>query len=430
MMIKRNQIAATIGLVLILAAVVPLSADDFRFTGFVDHYIGIEPTEGSENLRTRIFMEPWFSGSVGDSGIKWTLSAKTWVQPVGEPEAISPADILDEAWLFMPIGPFDLSLGQKLTGYGFADVFGPLNVVHGGNSTLLSLDDAYDSSLPVPMIQLQFYPSFESSIDLVYVPLTRPDCEQINPVYLSSTQDTIVWNTDSYILDNPHSIFINYQYYGEKADFQLFYGWYTDQAPDFIVETIDSAVPSEITTVYNKAQTFGAAYSIRLGNGTFSQDAAFKWTTDFAGTDIGARNSELTLNTQWLVNLPGDILSQYSLVYSYFFNHGNHATGSDPEAAAYIAEAVQDFHTQPLQHIAFIVAHFEQSFLREKMKAQLNVAYFFSPEMYFAPRLSYAMTDNWTLETGADINLGDPSDAALRRNPNNDNVYLRLAFRY
>jgi hypothetical protein len=304
MMIKRNQIAAAIGLMLILAAIAPLAADEFRFTSFVDHYIGIEPAEGSENLRTRVFMEPWFSGAIGDSGMKWTLSAKTWVQPIGNPGAISPADILDEAWLFLPIGPFDLSLGQKLTGYGFADLFGPLNVVHASNSTPLSLDDAYDSRRPVPMVQLQFYPSYESSIDLVYVPLARPYREQPDPVYLSGTQDTILWNTEPFILDKPHSIFVNYQYYGEKFDFQLFYGWYTDQTPDFIVETVDSAVPSEITTVYNRAHTFGAAYSTRLGNGTFSQDAAFKWTKDFAGTDIGARNSELTLNTQWLVNLP------------------------------------------------------------------------------------------------------------------------------
>ncbi len=430
MMIKRTQLAVSIGFLLVLVASAPLYADDFRFTGFVDHYAGIEPAEGFGNLRTRIFMKPWFSGDLGNSGIQWTLSANAWVQPIGEPYAISPEDILDEAWLFLPVGPFDLSLGQKLVGYGFADLFGPLNVLHGANSTALSLDDGYDSRRPVPMVQLQFYPSYESSLELVYIPFTRPDREQFGSVYLPETKDTVVWDTEPFIVDNPHSIFVNYQYYGEKVDFQIFYGWYTDQTPDFIVETIDRTVESEISTAYNKAHTFGAAYSTRLGNGTFSQDAAFKLTKDFAGTDIGAQNSELTLNTQWLVNLPLGILSQYSVVYSYFFNHGNHTEGSDPDASAYLAEAVQGFHTQPLQHIAFIAGHFERSFLREKMKAQLNVGYFFSPEMYFAPRLSYAITDNWTMESGADINLGNPPEVALRRNPNNDNAYIRLAFRY
>lgn len=426
---RRSKCAAVV-LLLALFLAAPVAANEFRFTGFVDHYAGIEASDGYGNLRTRVYMKPWFSGAVGGTGMKWTLSANAWLQPIGEPYAVPPADILDEAWLFLPLGPFDLSIGQKIAAYGFADIFGPLNVVHGANRTPLSLDDAYDNRKPVPMAQLQFYPSHESALDIVYVPFARPDRERIDPAYLPGTQDTVLWSKDAFVRDKPHSIFVNYQRYGEKVDFQLFYGWYTDQTPDFVVSAVDGSVASNIRTVYNKAQTFGAAYSTRLGNGTFSQDAAFKWTKDIAGTDIGAKNSELTLNSQWLVNLPGGILSQYSLVYSYFFNHGKHPEGSDPEAAAYLAEAVQGFHTQPLQHIAFIVAHFERSFLREKMKAQLNVGFFFSPEMYFAPRLSYAISDNWTVETGADINLGNPPDSALRRNPNNDNAYLRMAFRY
>lgn len=427
---QHNRIAAILSVILSIGIVPLLSAEEFRFTGFVDYYTGIEPSEGMENLRTRVFMNPWFSGNLGKGSITWILSAKAWVQPIGEPYAIAAADILDEAWLFIPLGPFDLSLGQKLIAYGFADLFGPLNVLHGGNSTLLSLDDGYDSRMPSPLIQLKFYPRYDSSLELVYIPLTRPDRERLNPVFLPGTLDTVIWSTEIFIWDKPHSVFVNYQYYGEKVDIQLFYGWYTDQIPDFIIPTVDGALASEIHTAYNKAHTFGGAYSTRLGNGTFSQDFAFKLTSDFNGTDIGAQNSGLTLNTQWLVNLPWEILSQYSLIYSYFFNHGNHAQGGDPVAAEYLAKAVQGFHTQPLQHIAFIVAHFERSFLREKLKAQLNVGFFFSPEMYFAPRLSYAASDNWTLETGADINLGSPPDAALRRNPNNDNAYLRLVFRY
>ena len=43
---------------------------------------------------------------------------------------------------------------------------------------------------------------------------------------------------------------------------------------------------------------------------TLSQDFAFDLTSDLPGTDIGAQNSSLTLNTQLLVNLLGNILSQ------------------------------------------------------------------------------------------------------------------------
>jgi hypothetical protein len=76
------------------------------------------------------------------------------------------------------------------------------------------------------------------------------------------------------------------------------------------------------------------------------------------------------------------------------------------------------------------VAHFEKSFLREKLKTQLNAGFFFSPEIYLAPRLAYSLSDYWSFETGADINLVNPPDDDLRRNPNNDNFYVRLLYRY
>jgi hypothetical protein len=95
-----------------------------------------------------------------------------------------------------------------------------------------------------------------------------------------------------------------------------------------------------------------------------------------------------------------------------------------------LSEEIRNFHAQPYRHIAFAVSHFERSFLREKLKAQLNVGFFFSPRVYLAPRLAYALTDYWIAETGADITLGEPPDYDLRRNPSDDNFYVRLLYRY
>ncbi|MFW6274539.1 MAG: hypothetical protein ACOC2P_01745 [Spirochaetota bacterium] len=425
-------------LIVLLSAALPLSAQEFRFVAFLDYYGGIEPEEGYENLRARLFMRPRFSGFHEGLNFEWLLSAALWVQPLqpgggtyeGGPYAIDSWDILHEAYLLFPYRKFDLSLGQKIVTYGFADVYGPLNALHSTNRTPLSLDDGYDNRRPDPLVQLRFYPSFEDTIELTYVPFTRPYRERSGSVYLPDTQDTVVWSDDPYITDNPHSLFFNYNRYGLKADWQLFYGWYTEHTPDFEISQIDSAVPTDIETVYHKKHTFGVAYSTRLGNTTLSQDFAFNLTNDLSGKDIGAQNSDLTVNTQLLTNLPGDILGQFSLIYSYFFNHNGHKPGSDPEAAEYLAEEIQSFHTQPLQHIAFLVSHFEKSFLREKLKTQLNLGFFFSPEIYLAPRLAYSLSDYWSLESGADITLGPPPDTDLRRNPWNDNFYIRLLYRY
>lgn len=407
-----------------------LSAQTFQFVTFADYYGGIEPSEGYENLRSRVFMRPQFSGYDDTTGIEWNLSANLWVQPLGDSYAIDSWDILYETYLFRSFDYFDITLGQKTVTYGFADIYGPLNALHSTARDLYSLDDAYDSRQPDPLLQLSFYPTYEDTIEVTYVPVTRPDREQDEDVYLTESDDTIEWSDDAFILDSLHSLFLNYSHYGEKFDLQFFYGWYTENTPDFDITDPDSSSHSDIETVYHKKHTFGFAYSTRLGNGTFSQDFAFNLTSNFDGTDIGAQNSDITVNTQYLYNLPWNILSQYTLVYSYFINYDNYDVGSDSAAASYLAEQINNFHNQPYEHIAFIVGHFEKSFLREKLKTKLNVGFFFSWELYLAPRLSYSLSDYWIFETGADINLGDPSGDDLRRNPNNDNFYVRLLYQY
>ena len=104
-------------------------------------------------------------------------------------------------------------------------------------------------------------------------------------------------------------------------------------------------------------------------------------------------------------------------------------TGGDGDSADYLAEAIQGFHTQPVQHVAFIVEHLEKSFLRERLKAQLNIGLFY-PNLYIAPRASLSITDYWSFETGADVILADPQEDEFRRNPSDDNYYLRIIYRY
>ena len=419
-----------IALLILTSASIGLNAQGFEFLSFMDYYGGIEGSEGYKNLRSQIFMRPKFYGSNETGWLQWELSATLWAQPLGNPSAIDPWDILHTAYLLLAFNDFDISIGQKILSYGFADIFGPLNVLHSTNRYPLSLDDPYDAQRPDPMIQLRFYPSFQDSIELVYVPITRPDRERPGPINLPTSQDRILWYDKPYITDNLHSFFINYSHYGEKIDLQFLYAWYTDHTPDFILGETLGSQSSDIRTTYRKKHSFGFAYSTQIWNMTLSQDFGFNLTEDIRGTDIGAQNSDIIVNTQLLANLPWGILSQYSLIYAFFINHGKHSSGQDTAASSYLAREIQGFHTQPRQHILFLVAHFEKSFLREKLKTALNYGFFFSLEMYFAPRISFAISDYWTIETGADITLGNPPSDDLRRNDFNDNYYLRLIYRF
>jgi len=427
---SRTGLCVVSLIIFFFCGAVSLPAQEFRFVSFFDYYGGIEPEDGYENVRTRLFMHPRFSGFNTSLNFEWVLSAQLWAQPLGEQYAIDAEDILFEAYLMFPFEKFDFSLGQKLVTYGFADVYGPLNILHSENKLVLSLDESYDKRRPDPLIQIRFYPTFEDTIELTYVPVTRPDRERTDQAALPQSSDTVVWSDDPYITDPLHSVFFTYSRYGRKADIQLLYGWYVEHTPDFRVPETELAISSDITAVYRKKHTFGAAYSTRLGNSTLSQDFAFNLTEDLSGTDIGAQNSDITINTQLLTNLPADILGQFTLVYSCFINHDEYDPGSDPDAAGYLASEIQSFHNQPLQHIAFVVGHFERTFFRNRLKAQLNTAFFFSPKIYIAPRFAYSLTDYWAFEGGADITLGDPPDYDLRRNPSNDNFYVRMVYRY
>lgn len=412
--------------VLLILPLTGVGALDFRFTSWMDWYGGVEPSEGFENLRTRVYMAPEWSGGIGNSSIEWQLAPRLWVQPLGEPSAIDPWDILFEGYLFFPFDNLELTVGQTLSSYGFADVMGPLNIAHSTSRAPFSLDEFFDSRRPDPLVRLTWFPTFEDTLELTYIPVGRRDRERPGPVELPQAGGRrVIWDDDPYILDEPHSVFLNYRRFGERFDIQVLYGWYVDRTPDFVVGD------ETLTPVYNRAQTAGVAWATRLAGGTFSQDIAFDLTRDFDGTNIGGKNSRLTVNSQLLLFLPADILSQFSLVYSWFPNHGNHdLLDGDAALTAYLAEEIQGFHLQPLEHIAFVIAHFERAFLRERLQTELNVGFFFSPEVYLAPRVSWSFSDNWMITAGADITLGDPPDEDLRRNPWNDNVYARMIFRY
>ena len=409
-------------------AAASLEAQNFEFVSFIDYYGGIETSIGYENLRTRLFMRPGFFGTDDWSGLEWKISANLWAQPFfGESANIDPWDILDEAYLMLPFNFFDITLGNTILTYGFADVYGPLNTAHSTNRIAYSLAGGFDGRRPDPVVRLRFYPSFEDTIELSYVPVTRPDRERPDNVSLPGGR-RVEWDRRPYITDpeNLHSFFVNYSRYGEKVDLQFLYAWYTDQTPDFAVPETTGAGASVIRPVYRKKHTFGFAYSTRIWNMTLSQDFAFDLTHDLThnlkGSDIGAQKSGFIVNTQLLVNLPWNILSQYSLVYGFFIHHNDHQSGPAGE--------IQSFHNQPRRHIAFIAAHFERSFLRNKLKAELNLGFFFSPNIFIGPSIAFALSDHWQVAAGADIRLGDPPDAHLRRNPSNDNFYVRLLFRY
>ena len=428
-------------LVLLLAGGL-LIAQEFRLLGFIDYYADIEPATEYETLTNRYFLQPSFSGPLFGSDLELNLSAHLWYQPLSEDrrmwdereEFVADENILNEAYLALPLESFDLFLGQKYVTFGFADVFGPLNAVNGADTTILSLDDPRGRR-PDLLAQVQFYPNFNDFFELVYIPFPRPDYEPRGSVALDGPNLDLEldFDSDPYLTENPHSLFLRYYHMSESFDLQLVYGWYTKQTPSFDFSSLSMA-PLKLTgtaeTEYDRNQLFGAGISTIIGNIAFAQEAAFNWTEDLDGDDLGIKNSDITANSQLTGNAFNGALWQLNLIYQHVINHDDGETIGSGGADADLRDEINDYFNQPVQNIAFMIGHLEKSFLRNKLKLAVNGGFFFSSRLYVAPRAAYALSDRLQLELGADIWTAEMKENDLMRQSDGDNIFLRLKYEY
>ncbi|MEA1911987.1 MAG: hypothetical protein U9N32_10015, partial [Spirochaetota bacterium] len=95
-----------------------------------------------------------------------------------------------------------------------------------------------------------------------------------------------------------------------------------------------------------------------------------------------------------------------------------------------LIDEFNNYFNQPVQNIAFLIGHLHNSFFREKLYLALNVGFFFSTDIYLAPRIAYALSDTMKIEAGADIKTDEPSDYTLARGNLSDNYYVRLKYEY
>lgn len=396
-----------------------------------EYFQGIEPSEEDFNYFWDIYAFMKLSGYHDNSGLEWHLTAQYAAYPLEEDRLLDWRYILDEAYLFLPLGSIDISLGQKYANYGFTDVFSPLNCVNAQITNQYSLDASYLKDLPNPMLHLQYYPSFEDVVELIYIPVSRPDQYSGGQVFLNKgnlNNLSVSMESPAYITESLHNIYFIYNRYSEKADFQFLYGWYMDQTAYFDLDGLSNTggiLNGEIDRSYQRKQTIGAAYSTNIGNFAFSQDLAVNWTENLDGTKAGWRKSDISANSQIQTSLFGGYLTQVTMVYQYLVGYDNEENLDED-----LQEEFYSYYQQPVPHILFFVGHVEKMYLRDKMKAQLNVGFFFSPDIYIAPRLSYNIKDNLICETGADITLGDPGNLLLKQNAINDNFFFRLKYHY
>jgi len=408
-----------------------LFAVDMEFLIQTDYYQEVEPSSDNNGSLWDVYGWMKWAGYHEKSGLEWYFSTQYALYPQEEEWFLDWPYIVDEAYLFLPLGFFDISLGQKYANYGFTDVYSPLNCVNAHITEQHNLDASYLKDLPNTMLHIQYYPTFEDILELIYIPVSRPNQSSIDEILLNKgnlNNLAVSLDSEPYLWDSLHNLYFIYNRYSELLDLQFLYGWYMDQTAYFDLSKMVNTggiLSGEIDRSYQRRQTLGAALSTNIGNIAFSQDLAINWNGNLDGTEPGWRKSDITANSQIQSSIFGGYLAQVTMVYQYIINYDEDSSMDDE-----LREEIANYYQQPVPHILFLVGHIEKMYLRDKMKAQLNLGFFFSPNLYIAPRVSYRFSDNLICETGADITLGEPGDLLLKQNSINDNIFFRIQYLY
>ncbi|QEN06118.1 hypothetical protein EW093_15965 [Thiospirochaeta perfilievii] len=386
---------------------------------FSDYYGQIEPCSPYETLRQRNYIRPELRLDLFDYTTQATISAQYYYDFFNSNSVPSIDNILREFYITYFGLWGDIIVGQKFTNKGKVDVFSPLNIFNSSYRGLLSLDDPYQGKRPDLSLELKYYLDNDSSLEFLYIPFPRPDYFGNLPtdIVLDNKEYKLLENQQRYLTNNSHSLFLTYNSYSYLYDLQITYGNYLDGSPNYAIDETKLI----IDTTYNRVQTIGGAISSSLGPISIVQEIAFNLTENFNGNNHGIKNSDITVNTQLTKTLFGRTYGQINTIYQYIFNYNDDTD--------YI-KAVNDIQLQPTDNILFFIIHLHDNFLREKLYLGLNIGYFFSPDVYIAPRLSYKLKDNISIDSGLDIYTGKYKPKILEENIGGDNYYIRLKIEY
>jgi hypothetical protein len=364
------------------------------------------------------------------------------------PVFIDPERIIREAYLSVHLGIFDIDLGQKFVTWGMVDYLSPLNVANHSDTTVLSVDNFLEATLPDVMAQVRIYPTDSLSLELIYAPFLQPnlfDIEDIDVDEIWSLPGPVNYDIEASFTDKAvplfsqwaHSVYAAVHYSSYLLDLIVCYSSFLDKNPDFdlsgITETIvgpDHTIRGTAYSTYTRVHSIGAGLSFYLGNFLISGDSAIKVTKDWEGSLIEIRNSELFSALQVERLFLNRIRAHLNIYHKYVFNLDTPIESPYSSLIKnYIIAVIDDYLLQKPESQFYYLAHVDSHFFRERLLAGINFIYGYTENGYYlVPRISLKVSDRITLSAGADIWLRGDVESFLGRNETHDNFYIRAQY--
>ena len=447
-----------------LAVLPAAAADEIEASGFLrlDHY-GLVAEPRYRNERIRLTALSQLRAGAGDGSWAALLELIGHVQYGSDGVAAAPGsatlrgldDLVRRAYLSFRFDAFDVDLGKKFVRWGTVDFFSPLNVInHADVAGALALGDPLEGPLADPLLHLTVYPADELIVELVYVPFLAPNVVAVDELDLDigggglEIDVAVRYPELAPFSEFAHSIHGAVSWSTFLADLQVSYSYFRDQLPDLDLSGLNerqvgerTVIEGEVKPAYERAHNFGLGASLSLGGWVISTDVGAKFhERNPYGQRIDIRNPEIRSVLQ--------VDRGFALGPQQFFATGGvihrlvlyDDSAWQSDYSKFLADFIGDFADRSLlQHEAstwYLLSRLQTGFLREQLNLEATAAWGITEAaLYLAPRVSYALTDTWSVAAGANLwlTLDGPDSTktgVLRLDDAKDNVFVRTTLRY
>ena len=451
------------GLAALLPAAVPAEAAPVEASGFLrlDHY-GRVAEQRYRNERVRLTALSQLRAAADNGSWAALLELIGHVEYGAEGVAAAPAGLtlrsLDalvrRAYFSLRFDAFDLDLGKKFVRWGKVDFFSPLDVInHADVAGALALGDPLEGPLADPLLHLTLYPADDLIVELVYVPFLAPSVVAVDEFDLDvrggglEVDVAFRYPEMAPFSEFAHSIHGAISWSTFLADLQVSYSYFRDQLPDIDLRGLQERIGARhviegvVQPAYERAHNFGLGASLSLGGWVISTDVGAKFhERNPYGQRIDIRNPEIRSVLQ--------VDRGFAVGAQQFFATGGviHRLVLYDDSAwqsgysEFLESFIGDFADRSLlQHdpsIWYLLSRLQTSFLREQLSLEATAAWGLTEAaLYLAPRVSYALTDTWSVAAGANLwlTLDGPASTKtglLRLDDAKDNVFVRTTLRY
>ena len=257
-------------------------------------------------------------------GEKWATSKKYTIP-----------QFIDEAFLQISIGAFDISAGLKKITWGKTDALSTLDVINPKDKSKFHLLDE-DAKMSVPLFQGIAYLPHDVKIETVFLPIFEPDLFAIEgrwqpySVSIAKKNMKITKTDEMFEILQKDTAKLNFSHGGARLSttidnlhdiaFQYFYGW--NKAP--LIRWDEKGFFPDYLQMHN----IGADYGVAIGHvnlkleiasnimGDSASDSNFEWNAELESSLPHGFSLQLILKeTAWFKNLKNE---KNNLSYIFF----------------------------------------------------------------------------------------------------------------